>query len=250
MGMISPSYAAELYDGDLRVVDKDRNPVVQFAGQDYLDHIAERVEDWTYLKFPYLKAMPWPTGTYRVGPLGRLNACRRMATPLAQVQYEKFHLMNASKVVEGTLYYHLARLVELLYAIERAHELLEDREILSADLLQSSSVIHERGVGILEAPRGTLIHDYHVNEDGQLTRVNLIVATGHNNYAMSQAVESVAKRYLNGAQVTEGALNRIEHAIRAYDPCLSCSTHARGRMPIQVVFVDRAGREIRRCGRD
>ena len=142
------------------------------------------------------------------------------------------------------MYYHYARLIEDLYAVERAAQILQDREVLSHDVLIPGRVTNSQGVGILEAPRGTLIHHYQVDEHGMLTKVNLIVATGHNNYAMSKSVEAVAKRYLNGANVTEGALNRIEAAIRAYDPCLSCSTHAVGRMPIQVVFVNRAGETI------
>lgn len=244
MGLVSPSDADELYDGQLQVVDHNRNPIMRFSGNDYLDHIAERVEPWTYLKFPYLKELGWPTGTYRVGPLGRLNACQRMATPLAHEEYLKFQQICGGEVVEGTLYYHYARLIEDLYAVERALQILEDREILSTDVLQPSSIINAQGIGVIEAPRGTLIHHYQVNEEGRLMKVNLIVATGHNNYAMSKAVETVAKRYLNGANVTEGALNRIEHAIRAYDPCLSCSTHARGKMPIQIVFVDSQGRQV------
>ena len=244
MGMVGRDDADELYDGPLQVVDADRKPVVRFDGAEYLKHIAERVESWTYLKFPYLKALGWPAGTYRVGPLGRLNACQKMATPLAQTEYAKFQDMRDGKTVQGTLYYHYARLIEDLYAIERAGQILQDREVLANEVMIPGEVKHAEGVGVLEAPRGTLIHHYQVNEEGMLTKVNLIVATGHNNYAMSKSVEAVAKKYLNGAKVTEGALNRIEHAIRAYDPCLSCSTHAVGRMPIQIVFVNQAGETI------
>jgi NAD-reducing hydrogenase large subunit len=197
------------------------------------------VEERSSLKFPFLKSLGWPGGTYRVGPLGRLNASRGFSTPLAQQEYQLFQQCCDGKVAEGTLYYHYARLIECLYAVERAAELLQDAEILSTDLLNSGGVSQARGVGVLEAPRGTLIHDYEVDATGCLTRVNLIVATGHNNYAMSRAVDEVAKRYLDGGNVTEGALNRIEAAIRAYDPCLSCSTHAVGQMPIQIVFVRR-----------
>ena len=241
MGMVGADDADELYDGELKVVDKGRGEVMRFAGRDYLKHIAERVEDWTYLKFPYLRAIGFPQGTYRVGPLGRLNACRRMATPLAQEEYEAFHQLCGGRVVEGTLYYHYARLIEDLYAIERARMILEDRDILRNDVLQPGKVAAGEGVGVLEAPRGTLFHHYQVDDQGLLTKVNLIVATGHNNYAMSKAVEDVAKRYLDGTKVTEGALNRIEAAIRAYDPCLSCSTHARGQMPIDIEFRSHTG---------
>jgi len=244
MGMVSADDADELYEGMLQVVDKERHPVVRFDGRDYLQHISERVENWSYLKFPYLKALGWPMGTYRVGPLGRLNACRKMATPLAQKEYVIFHQLRGGATVEGTLYYHYARLIECLYGIERAAQILEDPEILSTDLLVLGEVKNHEGVGILEAPRGTLIHHYQVDDTGRLTKVNLIVATGHNNYAMSQAVDAVAKRYIDGANVTEGALNRIEAAIRAYDPCLSCSTHAIGKMPMALRFVDSAGRLV------
>lgn len=246
MGMVGDHDADELYDGPLQVVNKDRQPVLRFAGEDYLAHIAERVESWTYLKFPYLKAEGWPGGTYRVGPLGRLNASKKMSTPMAQVEYQKFHAMGKGKVVEGTLYYHYARLVENLYALERAGQILQDREITSNEVFIPGDVANSEGVGVLEAPRGTLMHHYQVDEKGILTKVNLIVATGHNNYAMSKAVECVAKRYVKGPNITEGALNRIEAAIRAYDPCLSCSTHARGKMPFLVIFLDRAGNEIAR----
>jgi NAD-reducing hydrogenase large subunit len=239
LGMVDADQRVNLYEGDLAVVDAGRQPLMHFAGRDYLDHIAERVEEWSYLKFPFLKSLGWPGGTYRVGPLGRLNASRGFSTPLAQQEYQLFQQCCDGKVAEGTLYYHYARLIECLYAVERAAELLQDAEILSTDLLNSGGVSQARGVGVLEAPRGTLIHDYEVDATGCLTRVNLIVATGHNNYAMSRAVDEVAKRYLDGGNVTEGALNRIEAAIRAYDPCLSCSTHAVGQMPIQIVFVRR-----------
>jgi len=237
MGTLSPDDALELYDGELQVVSEAREPLLRFGPHDYLEHIAERVEPWSYLKFPYLKHLGWPAGVYRVGPLGRLNASRKMATPLAQSEYELFHQLRGGATVEGTLYYHYARLIECLYAIERAGILLEEPEILSTDLLTSGTVTKSRGVGVLEAPRGTLIHDYHVDESGKLIKVNLIVATGHNNYAMTRAVDEVARRYLDGGHVTEGALNRIEAAIRAYDPCLSCSTHAIGQMPIKIDFV-------------
>jgi NAD-reducing hydrogenase large subunit len=216
--------------------------------KDYLDYIAEHVMD--LLKFPYYKKMGWPNGVYRVGPLGRLNAAQRMATPLAQAEYELFQQARGGQVVEGTLYYHYARLIEDLYAIENVRVLLEDPDILSTEIQNNRPVTNAEGVGVIEAPRGTLWHHYWVDEHGRLEKVNLIVATGNNNWAMSTAVDSVAKTYLDGANITEGALNRIEAAIRAYDPCLSCSTHAIGQMPLEVSFVDRKGNEIRRIVRD
>jgi NAD-reducing hydrogenase large subunit len=249
LGMVSPQNEVELYNGDIRLVDAQRKQIDHFDGRNYLSYIAERVEAWTYLKFPYYKKLGWPAGTYRVGPLGRLNAADKMATPLAQKEYEIFQKLRGGKVVEGTLYYHYARLIEDLYAVERARDLLEDPDILSTDILQTGSVERREGVGVIEAPRGTLWHHYWVNENGQLEKVNLIVATGNNNYAMTKAVDLVAKTYVDGKNVTEGALNRIEAAIRAYDPCLSCSTHAIGQMPIEVVVYDPQGNEVNRVSR-
>ena len=246
LGMVSPDNAVELYDGDVRLVNRQRQPMERFDGRRYLDYISEHVEPWTYLKFPYYKKLGWPDGVYRVGPLGRLNAAERMATPLAQAEYELFQQICGGKVVEGTLYYHYARLIEDLYAVEHVRQLLEDPDILSTDIQTNRPVAHAEGVGVIEAPRGTLWHHYWVDENGQLEKVNLIVATGNNNWAMSAAVDSVAKTYLDGKNITEGALNRIEAAIRACDPCLSCSTHAIGQMPLEVVVVDRAGNEVGR----
>jgi len=246
LGMVSPDNAVELYDGELRHVDEHRQELHRFDGSEYLNHIAEHVESWSYLKFPYFRTGGYPGGVYRVGPLGRLNAAAKMATPLAQQEYEVYQQACGGRVVEGTLYYHHARLVEDLYAIERAREILEDREVLSQDILCTGRITNHEGVGVLEAPRGTLFHHYWVDENGQVEKVNLIVATGNNNWAMSRAVEEVARRYVDGANIKEGALNRVEAAIRAYDPCLSCSTHALGRMPLELVVVDAQGREIRR----
>jgi NAD-reducing hydrogenase large subunit len=250
LSMVDGNGALQLYDGDVRLVDKQRQQLEKFDGRKYLDYIAEHVEPWTYLKFPYYKKLGWPDGVYRVGPLGRLNASERMATPLAQAEYEQFHQLCGGKVVEGTLYYHYARLIEDLYAAEHVRDLLEDRDILGTDIQDNRPVTNHEGVGVIEAPRGTLWHHYWVDENGQLEKVNLIVATGNNNWAMSKAVDSVAKAYVDGKNITEGALNRIEHAIRAYDPCLSCSTHAVGQMPIEVIVYDASGNEVGRRVRD
>jgi NAD-reducing hydrogenase large subunit len=249
LGMVSPDNAVELYQGDVRLVDAQRKELEHFDGRKYLDYIAERVEPWTYLKFPYYKKLGYPDGSYRVGPLGRLNAAEKMATPLAQKEYEIFQGLRNGQVVEGTLYYHYARLIEDLYAVERAGQILDDPDVTSTDILQTGKVTNREGVGVIEAPRGTLWHHYWVDEMGQLEKVNLIVATGNNNYAMTKAVDMVAKTYVDGKHVTEGALNRIEAAIRAYDPCLSCSTHAIGQMPLEVVVYDHNGNEINRVAR-
>jgi len=250
MGMVTPENAVELYDGNIRLVDESRQQLELFDGRNYLDYVAEHVEPWTYLKFPYYRKRGWPDGVYRVGPLGRLNAAERMATPLAQAEYELFQQSRGGQVIEGTLYYHYARLIEDLYSVENVRVLLEDPDILSTEIQNSRPVTNAEGVGVIEAPRGTLWHHYWVDEDGRLEKVNLIVATGNNNWAMSKAVDSVAKTYLDGRNITEGALNRIEAAIRAYDPCLSCSTHAIGQMPLELSVVDREENEVQRIVRD
>lgn len=249
LGMVSRGDSVEFYDGNVRIVDESRKEIDRFDPRKYVDYIGERVEPWSYLKFPYFKRLGWPHGTYRVGPLGRLNAAKKMATPLAQKEYRKFMGLLGGKVIEGTLYYHFARIIEDLYALERAREILEDPDILSTEIQAPVKVTNHEGVGVVEAPRGTLWHHYWVDENGQLEKVNLIVATGNNNFAMSKAVDSVAKTYVDGKNVTEGALNMIEAAIRAYDPCLSCSTHAVGKMPMEVVVYDSAGLEVNRVAR-
>jgi NAD-reducing hydrogenase large subunit len=185
--------------------------------------------------------MGWPMGVYRVGPLGRLNASDQIDTPLANAEHKLFKAIGNGKPVENTLYYHYARLIEALFATEKARQLLDDPDILSTDILNTHKDYRGEGVGVLEAPRGTLFHHYWADETGKLKRVNLIVATGHNNWAMSHAVDSVAKMYVKGPEVQEGMLNRVEAAIRAYDPCLSCSTHAMGQMPIEVEILDPQG---------
>ena len=178
---------------------------------------------------------------YRVGPLGRLNMAEKIDTPLANEEMKIWKTLNGGKMVENTLYYHYARLIEALFAAERVRVLLDDADILSKDILNTNVQFTNHGVGVIEAPRGTLIHDYHTDDMGQLKSVNLIVSTGHNNYAMSKAVDSVAKTYINGQVIREGLLNRVEAAVRAHDPCLSCSTHAVGQMPLEIEILDPEG---------
>ncbi len=251
-GLVTEEGGLELYEGPCRLVDQAGQKLEEFDGREYLDYISEHVEDWSYLKFPYYKKLGWPGGVYRVGPLGRLNVADKIDTPLAQAEFEAFKSLNNGRPVENTLYYHYARLIETLFAVEKAQELLDDPDILSKEILNTRQEFTGEGVGVIEAPRGTLFHHYWAKENGQLERVNLIVATGHNNWAMSKAVDSVAKTYVksNGDGVKEGMLNRIEAAIRAYDPCLSCSTHAFGQMPIQVEIVDPSGTVINTLRRD
>jgi NAD-reducing hydrogenase large subunit len=208
------------------------------------------VEPWSFLKFPYYRALGWPQGTYRVGPLGRLNVVDKIGTPLADQEFRQFRQIGAGRPIEGSLYYHYARLIEVLYALERIGALLDDADILSKDIRTVPvGKLTDHGVGVIEAPRGTLIHDYSTDENGLLTRVNLIVATGHNNWAMSTAADQVARQYVNGHKLTEGVLNRVEAAIRCYDPCLSCSTHALGQMPLEVMLVDSSGAVVDRRAR-
>lgn len=236
-GLTTPDNGLELYDGDIRLIGRDGAQLERFPVANYLDHIQEHVEPWSYLKFPFYKKMGYPDGVYRVGPLGRLNLAEKIDTPLANDELKIFKSLNKGKPVENTLYYHYARLIECLFAVERVSVLCADPDILSTDILNTRKDFKGRGVGVIEAPRGTLIHDYTADEGGKLLKVNLIVSTGHNNWAMSTAVESVAKTYVMGPNVQEGMLNRVEAAIRAYDPCLSCSTHAVGQMPIQLDIV-------------
>ena len=249
-GLTTPENGLELYDGDIRLISREGKPLEKFPVANYLDHIAEHVEPWSYLKFPYYKKLGYPGGVYRVGPLGRLNLAEKIDTPLANEELKAFKQLNNGKMVENTLYYHYARLIEALFAAERARVLCEDKDITSTDILNTRKNYTGHGVGVIEAPRGTLIHDYTADENGKLLKVNLIVSTGHNNWAMTTAVDSVAKTYVKGPDVHEGMLNRVEAAIRAYDPCLSCSTHAVGQMPIQVDFIAPDGTMIKTLKRD
>jgi len=249
-GMVTPANGLELYDGQIRLLDQKGQQLEHFDGSNYLDYIAEHVESWSYLKFPYYKKMGWPNGVYRVGPLGRLNAADVIETPLAGEEMKIWKSLNGGLPVENTLYYHYARLIETLFALERVRILLDDPDLLGKDILNTRHEFRGEGVGVIEAPRGTLFHHYWANESGQLARVNLIVATGHNNWAMSESVDSVAKTYINGNPIREGLLNRVEAAIRAHDPCLSCSTHAVGQMPMAIEILDPEGNLIQTLSRN
>jgi NAD-reducing hydrogenase large subunit len=249
-GLVTPENGLELYDGDVRLIDREGKDLERFPIANYLDFVSEHVEPWSYLKFPYYKAQGYPNGVYRVGPLGRLNIAEKIDTPMANEELKLFKALSPGKPVENTLHYHYARLIEALFAAERARILCEDPDILSTDILNTRRNFTGNVDGVIEAPRGTLIHDYHTDENGKLLKVNLIVSTGHNNWAMSKAVDSVAKTYVKGPDVKEGMLNRVEAAIRAYDPCLSCSTHAVGQMPIQVEILGPDGNLIQTITRN
>ncbi|MCE5283064.1 MAG: Ni/Fe hydrogenase subunit alpha [Deltaproteobacteria bacterium] len=251
MGLVDKEGGLQLYDGEIRVKDTEGRYLAQFRPEHYLSHVAEHVEPWSFLKFPYYRKAGWPNGFYRVGPLGRLNVIDKIGTPLAEEEFKLFRAIGGGRPVEGSLYYHYARLIEVLHCLERIGQLLDDPEILSKDIraYPSEEKIPGQGVGVIEAPRGTLFHDYSTDENGLLTRVNLIVATGNNNWAMHTAAGMVAKAYVKGENLTEGMLNRVEAAIRCYDPCLSCSTHAIGQMPLEVTLVAADGRVLDRVAR-
>jgi len=246
LGMVDKDNNLALYDGNLRLIDS-KGVVLedQFNPANYLDIIAEYVEDWSYMKFPFYKSLGYPGGIYRAGPLGRLNVCTGITTPLANAELKNFKKLSKFGFVEGSMYFHYARLIEMLYSVEKTRELLEDKDITSTDLLVNSTKYNEHGVGVVEAPRGTLFHDYWADDTGKITGVNLIVATGNNNAAMNRSVYEVAKQYIKNGKVTEGILNRVEAAIRCYDPCLSCSTHALGQMPLLIQLRDTAGNIVK-----
>jgi NAD-reducing hydrogenase large subunit len=234
MALVGPEGELEHTFGKLRFVDEAGRVLAdQIEPEDYLDWIGEAVEPWSYLKFPYYRPLGYPAGLYRVGPLARLNACTRAGTPLAEAELAEFRQRGRGAVL-ASFHGHLARLIEILHAVERIGQLLDDPECLSGDVRAVAFRNRFRGVGSCEAPRGTLFHDYQVEAGGTLTRVNLLIATGQNNLAINRTVAQIARRVLDGHTIEEGLLNRIEAGVRAYDPCLSCSTHAAGRMPLRV----------------
>lgn len=250
MGLVKDG-ALELYDGTLRLVDEEGSLIKEFEPRNYLEHIAEHTEDWTYLKFPYLKKSGWPAGVYRVAPLGRLNAADRISTPIADAELKEFKQLNGGQPVHDSLYYHYARIIELIYAVERAQELLENDEIVNKEVRVSVARCAGEGVGVIEAPRGTLIHHYQADDLGKLERVNIVVSTAHNYSAMDKAVNEVAKMVLKNNKVEESLLNQVEMAIRCYDPCLSCATHQMGKMPLEIQIVNPGGdiaKTVRRDG--
>ena len=242
MGLVDANNNIEFYDGNLRMKDKNGKVLEErFAPKDYLNYIEEKVEDWSYLKFPYYKKMGYPEGMYRVGPLGRFNAAEGCNTPLANREFQEARKMSKNGVLSGSLYYHLARMIEMLNAAENIKALVQNDQICGTDIWTNGKVVNEEGVGVIEAPRGTLIHHYTVDKTGKLVKVNLIVSTGHNNLAMNKAVFDVAREYIKDGKVTEGILNRIEVGIRCYDPCFSCSTHALGHMPLELTIHEADG---------
>ncbi|MEM3699979.1 MAG: Ni/Fe hydrogenase subunit alpha [Candidatus Bathyarchaeia archaeon] len=245
MGLVDENNKVNFYDGKIRVVDPNGKEFVKFEAKNYLDHIAEHVEEWTYVKFPYLKKIGWKgfvdgpqSGAYRVGPLGRLNASDGMATPSAQEEYEFMYKTLGGKPVHSTLAYHWARLIELLYAAERALELSKDPEITSKDVRNKPGEPGE-GIGVVEAARGTLIHHYVLDGNALIKDVNLIVATVNNSPSINMSIRNAAKGLIHGDKVDQGILNMVEMAFRAYDPCFGCATHfAVGQMPLTIEIYD------------
>ncbi len=239
MGLVSNDGAMEMYNGYLRAIDKDGNITLNdIPDFTYQKYFTEETEEWSYLKFPYLKHLGRENGWNRVGPLARMNVCDYIDTPLAEKERQEFVKMTDGRVNHKTLYYHLARLIEILHSAEKIKELLWDDAIMGDDLVRKG-VFRNEGIGVIEAPRGTLIHHYQVDDKGKIEKCNLIVSTTHNNEPMNQAVSWVAQNVLNNKkEITETMLNQVEVAIRAYDPCLSCATHAIGKMPLQLEIYD------------
>jgi F420-non-reducing hydrogenase large subunit len=253
MGMVDKNNKVNFYDGLIRVVDPNGKEYTKFKHQDYLKVIREHVEPWTYMKFCYLKDKGWKgfvdgmdSGVYRVAPLARLNASDGMATPLAQEAYNKFYSTLGGKPVHNTLAYHWARLIEALYAAERVLELASDKSITSPDIVNLPTQTPEDGVGIVEAPRGTLIHHYTTDKKGIITKCNLIVATANNSAAINMTVESAAKALIKNGNVPEGILNMIEMGFRAYDPCHGCANHSLpGKTALELNVYDKDGNLMR-----
>lgn len=250
LSLIAADGAMDLYHGGLRARDADGKTIFDHVEYTrYWDYLLEEVKPWSYMKFPFIKSLGPEQGWYRVGPLARVNNCDFIPTPLADKERQDFKAYDGGSAAGATLGYHWARMIEMLHSAEGIKDLLHDDDIVG-DELSTHGEREGRGVGMIEAPRGTLIHHYRVDEDDQVVRANLIVSTTHNNQAMNEAVRQVAKRYLDGTTLTEGLLNHIEVAIRCFDPCLSCATHALGKMPLEVELVDAGGTAIDRIRRD
>ncbi|MCL1861412.1 MAG: Ni/Fe hydrogenase subunit alpha [Proteobacteria bacterium] len=250
MGMVREDGALDIYHGDLRVKDAKGEPIIdRFNYETYTQVLREEVKPWSYMKFPYIEKLGPEKGWYKVGPLARLQTCDFIPSPLAEAARQKMLAIGNDQPVHSTLSYNWARIIEVLHGLEVIQDLLDDPDVLGKDLTVKGER-QEEGIGVIEAPRGVLIHHYKVNEDDQVTMCNLIVSTTHNNQAMNTAIRSVAMQFLDGRVISEGLLNHIECAIRAYDPCLSCATHALGKMPLQVELDDAEGQCLSLLRRD
>jgi NAD-reducing hydrogenase large subunit len=244
MGLVNDANELEHYNGLLRIVTSDRKVVADRLNPElYKTYIEEKIENWTYLKSPYYKPLGLQEGMYRVGPLARLMVSDRCGTPEADIEREEF-LTTYREASSSSFFYHYARLIEILYASERLEVLLNEPDILNPRVRAHAEPNQLEGIGVAEAPRGTLIHHYTIDENGLMRSANLIIATGHNNLAMNRGVLQVAQHFIKNEQITDGMLNRLEAVIRAFDPCLSCSTHALGEMPLHVQVFDTAGTTV------
>jgi NAD-reducing hydrogenase large subunit len=249
MSIVGHNGDLDFYHGALRA--RDDNGKIIFDGVDYQHYdryIQEEVKPWTYMKFPFLTSLGKEHGWYKVGPLARVQNCNQISTPFAEHERKAFIDYAGGMPMHAPLAYHWTRMIEMLHAAEEIKNLLHDDDLLGSDLMVKGERQRE-GVGVIEAPRGTLFHHYCVDENDLVTMANLIVSTTNNNQAMNEAVRHVAKRYLHGREVTEGLLNHIEVAIRAFDPCLSCATHALGKMPLEVELVDVEGQQVHTLSR-
>jgi NAD-reducing hydrogenase large subunit len=250
LSLVRHDGALEFYEGGLRAIDNNGQTIFDRVDTDrYWDYLFEEVRPWSYMKFPFIRSKGPEHGWYRVGPLARINNCGFIPTPLAEAERREFRTYIDENVRHAPLSYHWARMIEMLHAAESIRWLLNDDDLSGEELLRRGER-RLRGVGVIEAPRGTLIHHYRINEDDQIVRANLIVSTTHNNQAMNEAVRLVADQYFDGREITEGLLNHIEVAIRAFDPCLSCATHAVGAMPLEVELLGADGTLIQRLRRD
>jgi NAD-reducing hydrogenase large subunit len=234
LSLVQANGALELYDGGLRAKRPDNTVIFDHQDtRDYVELINEHIESWSYMKFPFIKSLGLTKGWYRVGPLARINNCDSIDTDLAEQERQQFKALTNGLPVQHTLAYHWARLIELLHCAESIQTLLHDPDLQGNDLVVKGDM-QSRGIGVIEAPRGSLFHDYEVNDEGLIKKANLIVSTTHNNRAMNESIRQVANTYLQGKELTEPLLNQLEVAVRAYDPCLSCATHALGQMPLEV----------------
>lgn len=241
LGLVNDDDSIEFTDGALRLIDATGNTVLDKVTADQFDHhFGEAVEPYTYMKFPYYKPLGYPGGSYRVGPLARLNIASKMGTPLAGKELVEFKQL-AKGPVHGSFHYHHARLIEVLYGIEMIERILADPQILDPHVRATAGVNRLEGAGVAEAPRGTLMHHYKVDEYGKMVWANLVIATGQNNHAMNRGVLNAAQRFVKGNKLEQGMLNRVEAVIRTFDPCLSCSTHAFGQMPLSIELVAPSG---------
>ncbi len=248
LGLVGPDGTWETYDGQMRFTDSDGKVVAEADPTRYQEFIGEKSESWSYIKSTYFKPLGYPDGIYRVGSLGRLNVCDRMGTPLAQKEFEEFRA-RGRVATNASFLYHLARLIDILACVEHIEEALDDPDLQSDHICAEAGINAFEGIGCCEAPRGILFHHYHVDEQGLVRKVNLLIATAQNNLAMNRTVAQIAKRYVTGRDVSEGVLNRIEAGIRAFDPCLSCSTHAVGQMPLVVRLIAPGGEVVAEASR-